>query len=607
MKAEEIDAGKLFGSDQQLLIPLWQRHYSWERPQWLELWSDLMRVHDHGLASHFLGSIVLKALPWSGLPSEARRFWVVDGQQRVSTLTLLVCAVRDRLAQLEETDEQRKQVRQSYTAQLLRNTNLQEDHLDRLVLQEKDRALLRPIVAGTWAGSDNSSIESGYTFYRKQLSGLGRDDVLALLSIILVKFSAVWVTLQEGDNAHRVFQTLNAGGKKLRQSDLVRNYFFLLLGPLGDDFYSEHWRQFESDHSDRELGEYLVAWSISQGHTGGKDSLFSYFHKDLLPLEDKATDILVYGRELVTSARYFDWIRRPNDSSLSGPAKRTLTDLRNWGTLPAEGLLLWLLRQQANKRLEEKQLVASLEIVLSFVARRQLAGFEPNLHKSIFVATTHKLQARPELEGTDLVAYLRFVLSSGEEVRTWPTDELVKARVRTTPIYSASRAAWAFVVLDRANRQMFDKEKHAPPALERNKYSVEHVMPQTLTDEWVADLKEWGVDNPHQLHQSALHVLGNLTLTPINSELSNLTFPKKREQLTDDWLRLNAEVTSAPTWTEHRINERSTALAGRVCKALVPPLTGDELQAAQKLFPKLQGGASLDVEKVQAELEEGGG
>lgn len=606
MKAEEIDAGKLFGSDQQLLIPLWQRHYSWERAQWLELWNDLTRVHEHGLSSHFLGSIVLKALPWSGLPSEARRFWVVDGQQRVTTLTLLICAIRDRLAQLEENDEDRKRVRESYTAQLLRNTNLQEEHLDRLVLQEKDRALLRPIVASTWTGGDASAVEGGYAFYRKQLSGLAKDDVLSLLSIILVKFSAVWVTLQEGDNAHRVFQTLNAGGKKLRQSDLVRNYFFLLLGPAGEDFYSEHWRQFESDHSDKELEEYLVAWSISQGHTGGKDSLFSYFHKDLLPLEEKATAILTYGRELVTSARYFDWIRRPNDSSLSDPIKRTMNDLRNWGTVPAEGLLLWLLRQHADKRLTEKDLIASLEIVLSFVARRQLAGYEPNLHKSIFVATTHKLQSRAKLEGAELVAYLRFVLSTGEEVRTWPGDELVKARVRSTPVYSSSRAAWAFVILDRANRQMFDKDKH-PPLLERSKYSVEHVLPQTLTGEWVADLKEWGVDNPHQLHQSALHVLGNLTLTPINSELSNLTFTEKREKLKDDWLRLNAEVSSATTWTEHRINERSTALAGLVCKALVSPLEGAELQAAHQKFPKSQETAALDVEKVQAELEEGGG
>lgn len=606
MKAEEIEAGKLFGSDQQLMVPLWQRHYSWESSQWSELWTDLVRVQEQGLKSHFIGSIVLQALPWSGLPSEARRFLVVDGQQRIATLTLLVCAIRDRLAQLAETEEERTAQR-AYTSQLLLNTNLQTGHQQRLVLQQKDRVLLDPIVSGQGVGTGSSLIERAYDFFRRQLRKWEREGIVRLLSIVLVNLSAVWVTLEEGDNAHRVFQTLNAGGKKLKQADLVRNYFFLLLGELGDEFYTTHWRQLESDLNDKELEEYLVAWSITQGHTGGKDSLFAYFHRDLMDHEQNADDVLKYGRELTDVAQYFRWIRQPTGSPLGAPAKASLRDLQNWSTQPAEGLLLWLLRRHAEGKLKEDHLQESFEIVLSFMARRQLGGYEPNLHKSIFVATARKLRARGELTHQDSVDYLKFILSSGEEVRTWPGDDALKASSREVPIYSRARANWAFLILDRVNRKLFALAKHAPPELDRTSYSVEHILPQTMTPEWTSDLLEWGVDNPSQLHQTRLHVIGNLTLTPINSELGNLRFEEKRAKLSDDWLRLNTEIAGASTWTEYRINERSTVLAQKACQAFVPPMSADELQAARVRFGERQPQPEVDVADVEAELEAEGG
>lgn len=604
MKAEEINAGRLFGSDQQLLIPLWQRHYSWETSQWDELWTDVIRVRDENLEGHFVGSVVLKTMPWAGLPSEAKRYWVVDGQQRVTTLTILVCAIRDRLAQLEPDGAANEETKRSYTAQLLLNTNLSGDYRERLVLQERDRASLKPLIDGTWSGSLSSLVERAYVFFKTRVATQSKEELTALLSVILAKLSAVWVTLQDGDNAHRVFQTLNAGGKKLRQSDLVRNYFFLLLGEIGDAFYAEHWRELESDFRDAELEDYFVAWSISQGYAGGKDALFEYFHKDLRRHEDCPEEVMSYGEDLANTARYFRWIRHPEGSTLGGDASRALEDLEKWGTRPAEGLLLLLLRRYGQGKLDEKSLARSLEIVLSFVARRQLGGYEPNLHKPIFVAAARKLRSRDDLAHGDAPEYLRYILSSGVEVRTWPTDESIKAVVRTTPIYSGSRYAWAFLILERINRELFALKKHEPPILDRAKYSVEHVMPQALTTAWLADLHEWGVGDPINFHERKLHVLGNLTLTPVNSELSNRPFANKIEMLSDDWLRLNAEVVSASTWTENRIDERSAALGLRACKAFVPPLTSSELKDAELRFGELEVTSKVAANLEEKELEE---
>ena len=577
MHAQEIQAGTLFqGASQQFRIPLWQRRYSWDAVDWAALWRDLIRVVDGEAQNHFIGSVVLQVLPFSGSPSHAKQYWVVDGQQRITTLTLVVCAIRDRLVDLAD-DDTKQSVRENLTAQLLVNSNLAEGHRERLVLQETDQDSLTDLIEGKRSG--DSKLRKAYDYFARCLEDLDEDRANLLLSKILVSLSAVWVTLEQEDNAHRVFQTLNAGGKPLRQADLVRNYFFLLLNTEGDTFYRDRWSQLETSLTPQQLENYFVAWSISRGYTGAKDALFGYFQKDLVDVEENIAAVLSYGNELVDSAKLYSWVINPALSPLKA-AKKSLSDLAHWGTLPAEGLLLFLLRRNASGALQESDLKDALEMVASFFARRLLAGFEPNLHKSILVATTKRLLQRSDLSGGDLVDYLRYLLSEGDDVRTWPSDELIAERVASTPLYTSARAKWVFAILERVNSGMFELEKHGPPPLPYDKYSVEHVMPQTLTTSWESDLESWGVQSPARLHQARLHVLGNLSITPINPELSNKSFAEKRTMLADDWLKLNADVAGSQTWTESRIDERSRALALVAASVYSAPMSPEELEAS---------------------------
>lgn len=593
MHAQEIQAGTLFqGASQQFRIPLWQRRYSWDSTDWAALWRDLMRVVDGEAPNHFIGSVVLQILPFSGLPSHAKQYWVVDGQQRITTLTIVVCAIRDRLVELA-ADDDKQSVRDNLTAQLLMNPNLAEGHRERLVLQETDQVSLTDLVKGKKA--DDSRLRKAYDFFVKCLDDLDEERSNLLLSKILVALSAVWVTLEPEDNAHRVFQTLNAGGKPLRQADLVRNYFFLLLNTEGDAFYRDRWRQLETTLTPQQLESYFVAWSISRGHTGAKDALFGYFQKDLVDAEENIAAVLSYGNELVDSAKLYSWMIRPDLAPLK-VAKKSLADLTHWGTLPAEGLLLFLLRQNAAGVLQESELNRAFEMVNSFLARRLLAGFEPNLHKSILVGITKRLLQRTDLAGSVLVDYLRYLLSEGDDVRTWPSDELIVERVASTPLYTTARAKWVFAILQRINAGMFAHEKHVPPSLPYDKYSVEHVMPQTLTHKWESDLEAWGVESPARLHQARLHVLGNLSITPINPELSNKSFAEKRVLLADDWLKLNADIASSHSWTESRIDERSRAMALVAASVYTAPLSAEELEASAWAGATSTADAQIDLE-----------
>lgn len=576
MKAEESLVANLFESKQQVRVPIWQRRYSWDKSDWQDLWDDIVRARDEK-RTHFLGSFVFMTHPISGIPSEAKRFDIVDGQQRTITLFLLIASIRDSIVALESDADSKDREFNDYTSQLLTNANLKAGHAERLVLQVFDNPSFAAIISGATPPAPDSPVAKGYGFFRGVLEGMNRDQLDATLATILTKLEAVWVTLGEADNAHRVFQTLNAGGKPLRQSDLVRNYFFLLLGENGEKFYSNEWSKMETLISSREIERYFAAWSISQGHSGSSGSVFGYFQRDLANHEADPASVLAYGADLVGAAEWFSWIRKPADCPITA-ARRALTDLHHWGSLPAEGLVLYLLRRHADGSLSGGALSDSIDVVLSFMARRMLAGYEPNLHKSIFVGVARKLRAEEQLSDDEVTQYLRLVLSSGQDVRTWPSDESVKHYAGQNPIYLKSRQHWVFGVLERINSSYFKYSKHKPDSLDRTKYQVEHVMPQKLTAEWEADLEEWGAENPVQTHQTLVHVLGNLTLTAINQNLSQKRFVEKKPMLQDDWLKLNSEIALLSEWSEDQIIERSAELAGRACAEYPAPYSPEQIE-----------------------------
>lgn len=600
MKAEEVEVERLFKNGDQLLVPAWQRRYAWRQTQWDELWRDLERLEEGADTSHFVGSVVLHAQEFLGLASEAHRFLVVDGQQRVATLTVLICAVRDRIARLQSSEAERTKVRESYTAQLLRNGELDVKYHPRLVLQEVDQAALVRIISGSVDAEPNTLLEKAYIFFAGKLAARDEVSAVRLLQMVRTRLSAVWVVLQPGDNAHRVFQTLNAGGKALEQVDLVRNFFFLLLGEDGDEFYDGHWRQLETTLSSQEMKSYLVAWSVSRRFDGVEASLFNYIQKDLSSIENRVEDVIDYGRQFVDGANLYRWFKVPyEDHGLTPSTARTLRDIWRWGTIPSEGLLLHLMRLHDAGRLEDHHLGRAGEVILSFMARRFLAGYAPNRHKSIFVRATHKLLDRPDVEGQDVVDLLRAILSLGEDENIWPSDSLLRERVASGPIYTKARAKWVFVILERINRMHFKYEKHALGSLDDSVYTVEHIMPQKLSKRWEADLASWGVDSAAQLHETHLHVLGNLTLSAINSNLQNRPLREKLRMLSDDVLKLNAALVGIEQWDASAMDNRGHALIELAIEAFESPLSREEAEQVS-----LIDSATLEAETKLLEDEE---
>ena len=595
MKAQETKASRLFTAGHQLTVPVWQRPYSWKEPQWTELWQDIVRLREQKDAklTHFLGSVVVRTEPWDGLPSHAQRFAVVDGQQRLATLTVLLIAIRDLLGDQTSQDK-----RDELTRQLFENADKDPGHKARLVMQECDEPSLRALVEGKPA--PKSTITDCHRFFTKILRPETSERLLDLVSLIQTRLDLVWISLEESDNAHRVFQTINAGGKPLRQTDLVRNFFFLLLAGRGDQFHQQHWRKLEQMFDDKALEQYFSAWAIAQGHSGANDKLFTYFNEDLSK-HVGGGDVWSYGERLVCEAANFAVILGASPDQNAG-VERELQWLRNWRTKPAEGLIFLLFRLREQGRLNHRNLEACLAMIYSFFARRFVAGFEPNLHRSILVQVAHRFRDNETSKNEQLVLLLRVLLSKGSELKKWPSDEYVIDQAVTTPLYTTARSHWVAGVLGRINESMIGNQKLAPKPDDYGDYQVEHIMPQTLTADWQSDLREWGVSNPAEFSQKKLHVLGNLTLSVINPELSNHRLEAKVRMIQNDSLKLNAKLKSADEWAEGAVDSRTRVMAKELVKVLVSPMTQEEIDKtpfANEKVLEAPGSEPSDIESAE--------
>ncbi|OLT20703.1 hypothetical protein BJF81_15955 [Ornithinimicrobium sp. CNJ-824] len=246
--------------------------------------------------------------------------------------------------------------------------------------------------------------------------------------------------------------------------------------------------------------------------------------------------------------------------------------------MPAEGLILLLLRRFTEGKLDDHALAETLEFVLSFMARRMLAGFEPQLHKDIFVRAAQRLRARGELEGEDLVEFLRYTLSRGTDVRSWPTTDLVIERATSNSLYTDPRSHWVKSILLRAAGALRTPDDAAPKP---EKLKVAHVMPESLTPEWANDLIGWGVEHPAGLHQLRVQVLGNLTLIDDDATLEDMTFDQERVVLEASGLAINRTVSEEPAWTGVQVDARSAQLAMLVCQTYAVPMDRETLQGSR--------------------------
>ena len=248
MQVRETNLKQLVQGEKQFRVPLWQRQYTWRMADHRLLWRDILEQYARAAggaaanqAGHFLGSIVLSPIPAAA--SDVASYLIVDGQQRLTTLMLLLCAVRDAAAKTDPRAIER------YDELYLINKFQQGEARFRLVPTQADRVSFFACITRSGNAGGQDTIGQAYRFFRSHVELLGPDDepldLHRLAAIVVERLAVVDITTSTGDNAHRIFQSLNATGVNLTQADLLRNLFFMLLPTRASAVYDEIWRPME--------------------------------------------------------------------------------------------------------------------------------------------------------------------------------------------------------------------------------------------------------------------------------------------------------------------------------------------------------------------------
>ncbi len=548
MKASEAGLLDFVKKSPQFVIPIYQRTYSWTEKECRQLWDDVVRAGSHeAINVHFVGSVVYVE---SGL-SQVTQFsplLVIDGQQRLTTVTLLIAALAGALGESESVD--------GFSSRKLRNyylVNPEEDGERRfkLLLSQTDRDSLLAIVGGNERPTEASlRIAQAYKLFQELLEGCSGD--YADLCRGLSKLVVVDIALnREHDNPQLIFESMNSTGRQLSQADLIRNYILMGLEPkLQERLYEQFWRPMElefgqeaySSDFDGFMRHYLT---VKTGEIPKVGDVYEAF-KDYATrpaVADAGIDALV--QDVREFARYFCAMALGQESE--GDLKLAFHDLRELKVDVAYPFLLELYEDYAGGDLAAAEFLAAVRLVESYVFRRAICSIPTNSLNKTFATTGKTLLKERYVESIEA----HFLLLPS--YRRFPDDEEFQRNLRSRDLYNfRSRSYWLRRIENHGRKERVPVDE----------YTIEHILPQNpdLVAEWRGALgSEW-----QRVQEQWLHTLGNLTLTGYNSEYSDRPFPEKRDLeggFKNSPLKLNEGLGSIERWDEAAIQARAARLA----------------------------------------------
>lgn len=583
MKADTVDLAAIFGKPVHYVVPLYQRPYVWTKDlQWEPLWQDVREVADRQLDDtpsndsipHFLGAVVLEqALVGSGM-IDARS--VIDGQQRLTTLQLLIAAGRS-LAVERGLDGPR----QMFEKLLFNESFLVKrggDQFKVLPTQRDRPAFQEAIGDGVVASSGSHRMHEAYRFFRGSIlewAGEGGDPELfvkrleGLSTAVWKRLVLVTIDLDPGDNAQIIFETLNARGTPLLAGDLVKNHLFqtaTIQGANVDALYEQHWKVLDTDwwREDVQQGRlkrprldiFLNHWlAMVSDHEVISHQLFPEFKRYLAAGPKQASEVLA---DLERYGRVYETFEKEPVSSELGQFLYRLNTLEVTTAYPA---LLWLLGPEGLTDPAERRI--ALRAIESWLVRRMLARQTTKNYNVVFLALLKRVRDAAKERGGEAVGQdvVDFLAGLTGESQYWPRAAEVAASLRTLPAYSVlprSRLRMVLEALEQAMYTSFSEKVVLPTDL-----TIEHVLPQEWSANWPlpdgADPFQGRLDR-----DAAKHRLGNLTLITgkLNSSASNAGWIAKRASLREvSVMRISTDIKDAETWDEAAIARRGERLS----------------------------------------------
>ena len=435
MEVTKFKLTSLFGQTRQYRIPLFQRHYVWDKEdQWRPLWEDIERKSNRRLLqhqvqefSHFTGSIVVQQQEPTR-EDEIEKYEIIDGQQRLTTFQIVLCVLRD-IAEAHDHDDIANDVNL-----YIRNAGmlLSEDERYKLVPTEFDREAFQSLVNGDADFGDNR-LHSAYRYFRDEIAGYVNGEkrkTLALFRSILLDFGLVQISLGPGDAPEEIFESINARGRSLLQFDLLRNNLFLRAGADRDTFYNQYWAHFETPYWDPEVENsgtsselFLQHFLMAKLGTERVNPEFRAYQRQYRPRLQESQGIKDEFSEL---KRYSDIYQEMTDCKDDSEIGKRMKFYQIFNLTTLHPFILFITREVG---LTGNELQRVFDILESYTIRRMLCRYGKRglaNYNIFFAELISEFQNNFSVE--NLIARLAEETSN---TRRYPTDDEVEPTLHT--------------------------------------------------------------------------------------------------------------------------------------------------------------------------------
>jgi uncharacterized protein with ParB-like and HNH nuclease domain len=562
MKASETSLRQLLEGTKQFQIPLFQRRYSWKEKNWQTLWDDLMSIYEEDIEdddNYFMGTIVTQSI--GGTADGISPFIVIDGQQRLTTLTLLLAVIRNILK-----ESNRKEEADEIEEQYLINKFKKEEDRYKILPSQADKNIYISIVEGKEIKDvgDTSLIHKSFAFFSRKIKGNKsyNIDLDKFKSIVLNKLQVVNITSDENDNPYLIFESLNNKGLDLTQSDLIRNYIFMQFPKSErDEIYQKKWlpieEKFKSNGDDlKELTQFFWFYLRKDGTAVREKEIYKQM-KCLFDRIDSDEDRKQQLEEVLLFSGYYEKMRFPERED-NESLQRQFSRLLRLDFKTCHVFLFSIYDLYSNGELSDTSFYKILAILESYFIRRFFTDRSTRVLGKVFDSLYKKIYSRDDGDiEHKLIKVLREM--SGNEI--FPSDEEFKEGLINKAIYKSNDIDRVKLILETLEDDLKPQTKEKIK-IDNTNLTIEHIMPQTLGMEWTKCL---GTD-AEEIHSKYLNTLCNLTLTADNSELSNSIFSKKKQIYDKSKMHLNDYFKSIDRWNEEEMNKRAEYLATKALK-----------------------------------------
>lgn len=536
-------------TNNRYVIPVYQRRYDWKIENCKQLYNDLLRLTKKSEGNHFFGSIVSDVVG-AGSTTE---YHIIDGQQRLTTVTLLLLAIA-KLVEKGEAYSNEVDLNNQIMERFIISKWAKEDDRIKLIPVKKDRQALNFLIFGEddeYIENSNLTINFKYFYERLKKDSNLIDEIYSAIQ----RLQVISITLEKGDDAQLIFESLNSTGLALSEGDKIRNFILMNL-PLDDQnkYFEKYWIKIE-DLTNKRIDNFVRNYlSIKTFSTPTMAKVYfefkEYVNKHNDSLEELLEDMLRYSKFY---KKLLDGESGFNNKDLDA----SMFNLKRMEISVTEPFFMEVFSLYNKEKLSLDDLIGIYSVIEAYLFRRNICSVGTNALNKIFL-NLNKDIIRYDGSTDNYVEKLKYNLINKRDSGRFPKDEEFYENLNNKEIY-LMRGGFKNYLFNKIENYKTVETKDIYNHLDDGTYSIEHIMPQKLNDDWFEELG----DNAEEIHEKWIHKLGNLTITGYNSDMGNSSFTKKRDGkhgFKKSGIRMNQDLALLDSWGEEEIEKRQKDL-----------------------------------------------